>query len=407
MAPDAVFLLSGAKQQEVMVRIAKELNSEHFQSHVIGIIPARSSSLVLNLLQAGLTEVLIPPLDPEEVVASFWQCVDKGREQSALKTLKQKFAIHGIIGESRVLMAELEKLIRYAHLPQSVFITGERGTGKNVFARLIHFLSPRSEAPFVTVNCATLKAELFESQMFGHVAGAFTGANHDSPGLFREGHRGVIFMDELEGLPDHPQIRLLNVLQEKEFLPLGSAKRCSVDVRVIAATNMEIGEALKTGQLRADLYDRLNVFPLHLPPLRERVGDVALLAQHFLGKCEQVPGRQIIGFTREAMLLLETFSWPGNVRELQTVILRTVANSRGPLIKPEEIALPRKATPHEAFQTRKAKAIWNFEDEAIKTALMQSRGSLTRAAAAEQMNVRAFRRMARDHGIMPQRSCRA
>src|SRR5207249_2674934 len=198
--------------------------------------------------------------------------------------LKEKLGLQQFLGESAAFVNELKKIPAIARHGASVLISGETGTGKEMFARAVHYLSPRSGKPFVAVNCGAIPVELMENELFGHATGAFTGASSTTAGLVREADGGTLFLDEIDALPLPAQVKLLRFLQEQEYRPLGSAKVCKSDVRIITASNADFAEALRLGRFRQDLYYRLAVIPLSLPPLRERIGDVPLLARHFLEK---------------------------------------------------------------------------------------------------------------------------
>jgi DNA-binding NtrC family response regulator len=307
-----------------------------------------------------------------------------------------------LVGESAAVMAEIHKIARYAPSNGTVLITGERGTGKGLVANALHRLSRRAAMPFMTLNCGGLHGELLESQLFGHALGAFTGAVSAAPGLFQQANGGTIFLDEMEGMTLPVQIKLLNVLQDKQFRALGSSKLCTVDARIIAATNTNIEEAVKQGRIRADLYDRLNVLRLRMPPLRERIGDVPLLARRFLTRFACDEGKRIDGVTAAAWMKLQAYDWPGNVRDLENVMLRAVLSSQHSNITADDISLATaEVAKSQPYKTRKAANQWAFDEHVVRTALVSSGGNITRAAQAEGMDPRAFRQLVRDHGIPP------
>ena len=230
-------------------------------------------------------------------------------------------------------MAALGKIEQVAPTDSTVLISGETGTGKELVARAIHSRSPRRDRPLVKVNCSAISAGLVESELFGHVKGAFTGALERRTGRFELADGGTIFLDEVGELPLETQVKLLRVLQEQEFEPVGSSKSIRVDVRVIAATNRDLDEAIRAGRFRADLYYRLNVFPLSVPPLRERMGDVRQLAMYFLSRFAKRFGKRVDAVSEETMERLVSYPWPGNVRELQNVIERAVILAHGPVLE--------------------------------------------------------------------------
>jgi formate hydrogenlyase transcriptional activator len=250
-----------------------------------------------------------------------------------------------IVGSSPALIDVLRKTEQVAHTDSTVLVYGETGTGKELIARAIHDRSPRRERPLVKVNSSAISAGLVESELFGHVKGAFTGAIDKRIGRFALADHGTLFLDEVGELPPETQVKLLRVLQEQEFEPVGSNQTVRVDVRVIAATNRDLEEAVRAGRFRADLFYRLNVFPLRVPPLRERVSDIPLLAKFFLSRYARRFGRQIETISAETMDRLMSYSWPGNIRELQNVIERAVVLSRGPALELDRELLPAPLRP--------------------------------------------------------------
>jgi transcriptional regulator with GAF, ATPase, and Fis domain len=248
-----------------------------------------------------------------------------------------------VVGQSPALLAALSQAERVAATPSTVLITGETGTGKEIIARAIHSRSPRRSRALVKVNCGAIPAGLVESELFGHVKGAFTGALQKRSGRFELADGGSIFLDEIGELPLDTQVKLLRVLQEQEFEPVGSARSIKVDVRVIAATNRDLGAMVREGTFRADLFYRLHVFPIAVPPLRERRDDVPLLAAFFLGNLATRLGKPLQGFTARSMDRLRGYEWPGNVRELQNVVERAAILAEGPLVDLQPDLLPASA----------------------------------------------------------------
>lgn len=250
-------------------------------------------------------------------------------------------------------------------------------------------------------NCGAIPAELVENELFGHERGAYTDAAVAKPGLIQEAEGGTLFLDEIDCLPLLAQVKLLRFLQEKEYRPLGSTKTKKTSVRVIAATNADLEEAVQQGRLRRDLYYRLNILPLVLPPLRERQGDIVLLAWHFLAKFAQELGKQVTGFSPEALRLLLAYSWPGNVRELEHVVERAVAMSEETTLNDEVLTqLTSLRVPwHGTFHQAKARAITQFEQVYIKDVLLAHGGNITKAAQATGKNRRAFWQLMHKHSV--------
>ncbi|HSB09205.1 MAG TPA: sigma-54 dependent transcriptional regulator, partial [Blastocatellia bacterium] len=342
------------------------------------------------------------PLKAINIIPRVWRLLERVRQQgSAAYALKQKLGLKRLVGESPAFVAEVKKLPVIARCDASVLILGETGTGKELCARSIHYLSPRASKPFVPVNCAAIPVELVENELFGHEREAFTGASSFRPGLINEADGGTLFMDEIDCMSLVAQVKLLRFLQEKEYRPLGSMRMRQADVRVMAATNIDLEEAVRTGKLRRDLYYRLNVIPLVLPPLRERLEDIPLLARHFLAKYSEEFNREMSGFSAAAMQMLLLYEWPGNVRELEHIIERATVMCERQMIGPDDIGLPTgKATaPDASFQEMKAAMIAQFERKYISGLLRVHEGNISKAARAARKDPRAFRQLIRKHNI--------
>ena len=315
--------------------------------------------------------------------------------------LRSALGLDHIIGESPVFVGLLRQIASIAKHDVCVLILGETGTGKEVFARAIHYCSQRSGKPFIPVNCGAIPVDLLENEFFGHESGAFTSANCQRRGILKEADGGTLFLDEVDCLPPFAQVKLLRFLQDGQFRPLGSAATCSADIRVIAASNANFREILESGRLRKDLYYRLNVLSMQLPPLREREGDIVLLARHFLGKYAdkfKVPARD---FSTAALQKLVNHPWPGNVRELENVIQRTVVLADHATISPDDIPIGDRDSKPEVqnFQQLKAKAIDQFEQSYVRRLLSIHDGNITKAAQAAGKDRRAFWELMRKHNI--------
>lgn len=357
--------------------------------------------------EKGAAGVVRKPFQNEQIIALVAKGIKKRRKEEERQTLRQAMVRsvnrEGFIGRSEVMESVFRLVERVAQARSTVLITGESGTGKELVAKAIHESSPRSEAPFVAVNCSNIPSELLESELFGHTKGAFTGAVAAKKGLFEVADTGSIFLDEIGDLRPETQVRLLRVLQEREFTPVGDTTPVKVDVRIIAATNVDLKEAVRNGQFREDLYYRLSVVPLELPALRDRREDILPLTQHFIRKYSAENGRDISETVRpEVLSLLEAYNYPGNVRELENIIERAIVIAPNDEITVECLR-PEVRDPELAFQmiveTEGVSSdidlargvnfydeVKRFEIDLIRRALDQTGGHQSRAARLLGLN---------------------
>jgi len=353
-------------------------------------------------VRPGIADFLIPPLRNSEVLIRLRRLLNQARqEQRAQQAFIEKLGLQQLIGESSSFTAETSKIPILAKSDITVLITGETGTGKEMVARAIHYLSSRAGKPFVAVNCGAIPVELIENELFGHDRGAYTGASASRNGLIQEAEQGTLFFDEVNCLPLMAQVKLLRFLQSKEFRPLGSTKSLTGDVRIVAATNANLEAEVEAGTLRRDLYYRLNVVPIVLPPLRARTGDIILLARHFLAQYARKLNSPAIDFSPEAERKLLLYNWPGNVRELEHVIERVVVLCTERIIQDHHITLSveNEKPVGLSFQEMKAQVISQFESDYIRNLLTAYRGNITRAAQAAQKERRTFWELVRKHKI--------
>ena len=298
-------------------------------------------SSAVECMRAGAAEYLLKPVQPEEMILILERVMKEASQRRELDYLRSDGRAGRSqgdpIGESDAWKEVVELVEVVAPNDTPVLLLGESGTGKEEVARLIHRRSRRSSAPIVAVNCAAIPGELFESELFGHRRGAFTGAVADREGRFRVAHRGTLLLDEIDALPVTAQAKLLRVIQEGEFERVGDSRPTKVDVRLICATNSDLEAAVEAGRFRADLFYRINVMTIEVPPLRERVEDIGLLAEAFLREAKARLGRQIRGLAEETVEILEAYHWPGNVRELRNVIERGVLLERSETLRPESL----------------------------------------------------------------------
>jgi two-component system nitrogen regulation response regulator NtrX len=320
--PHLVFLdvkMAGMDGMEALKKI-RELDPAATVVMISGHATIRTA---VEATQAGAYEILEKPLDTDRILVMLRNALSHLDLQEENARLKQSIeAPFEIVGKTPVMRALMEKIEKVATTPARVLITGENGTGKELVARALHRMSPRASKPFVEVNCAAIPGELIESELFGHIKGSFTGAISDRAGKFEQANKGTLFLDEIGDMSLAAQAKVLRVLQDNVITRIGSAKPISVDVRVIAATNKTLENEIAAGKFREDLYYRLNVVPIHVPPIRERREDIPLLAQYFaatLSAREGIPPRT---FTADALERLSSLDWPGNVRELRNTVER-------------------------------------------------------------------------------------
>ncbi|MBM4286064.1 MAG: sigma-54-dependent Fis family transcriptional regulator [Deltaproteobacteria bacterium] len=320
----------------------KKIKQLETDSEVIIITGYGTIPTAVESIKSGAFHFLSKPFVPDDLRHLVGRALEKRRlnlENLYLRQeLKSKDERTDLVYQSEAMARVVEMAARVAVTDSTVLITGESGTGKGLVARRIHQLSPRSRRPFITVDCGTLVETLFESELFGHVKGAFTGADANKIGKFEMAQHGTLFFDEISNISLEVQAKLLRAVEERKVSKVGSHRVITVDVRLIAATNKDLTKAIREGAFREDLFYRLNVVRLQMPPLRERKSDIPRLAQHFLEKYNQRLRKQIQGITPEAMDLVLRYDWPGNVRELENTFERLIVLSNGPYLEPEDLA---------------------------------------------------------------------
>jgi two-component system response regulator PilR (NtrC family) len=359
----------------------------------------------------GADDFIQKPFDVEELKLIVKKTLERQalvhENQAFRRAQRERNNLHNIIGRSAKMQAVFQMIEMVAEVPSTVLITGESGTGKELVARAIHDLSPRAEKPFISINCGAFTETLLESELFGYVKGAFTGATANRKGLFEAANKGTIFLDEIGEMSPAMQVKLLRVLQERKVRPVGAHEENSFDTRVIAATNRDLAAMVKENAFREDLYYRISVIPINLPSLRERREDIPDLVQHFVSKYCSQTGRDL-KVSDKALQLLERYTWHGNVRELEHTIERAVALERTAEIQPER--LPDHIT---LYNPTRINAEFDFPDEGVnlmahldqleKTyvleALRRTLGNQTRAAELLQMTVRSLRHLLDKHDI--------
>ena len=355
-------------------------------------------------IKGGAADYLTKPLNLDELLHRIAQVRERQRlimeNRELREALQERHRVEGIIGESGRMQEVLSLVRRVAGSDATILIQGESGTGKELIARAIHYASPRAGAPLVSVNCAALPETLLESELFGHEKGAFTGAVAARKGRFELADGGSLFLDEIGDLPLHLQVKLLRVLQEREFERVGSSRPVAVNVRLLAATHRDLEALVRAGRFRDDLYYRINVVSISLPPLRERREDIPLLLDHFVEKFSRRNGKRIGGLTREAREALLRYDYPGNVRELENLVERAVILTRDEVIGLEDLPLGVKEREGETSgETSLTVLVEGLERRMIREALARADGVQTQAAEILGISERVLRYKLKKYGL--------
>jgi two-component system, NtrC family, response regulator PilR len=384
---------------------------------VIMVTAYASAETAVEALRLGAYDYLTKPFKMEELKTNIRNALEKvrlKRENETLKReLKHKHGLDSMLGSSPPMLKLFEHIKSVAATNSTVLITGESGTGKELAARAIHVRSQRVNDQFVSINCGAVPETLLESELFGHTKGSFTGATASHKGLFEVAHKGTIFLDEIGEMSPTMQVKLLRVLQEKKIRAIGSTEEIEVDVRILAATNKDLDLGVKEGTFREDLYYRLAVIPIHLPPLRERREDIPVLAEHFLEKARRSSGKSITKIADDALERLKAYDWPGNVRELENVIERAMALEPSGMILLERLPdkvrdeqRPEAAAPLAARDELIPDSGIDFSDHVaslekklLTEAMDKASGVQTKAAKLLNMNLRSFRYLLQKYGL--------
>lgn len=409
---------------EVLER-AREANPDVV---VLLITAFADTETAIKAMQQGAYDYLTKPFKIDEIRLILRKALEtqalKDENRALKEALTGRYGFRGIVGASPAMKRVYEMIERIKDTRTNVLVVGESGTGKELVARSIHYSSSRREAPFVAINCGAIPANLLESELFGHVKGAFTGAISSKVGLFEQASGGTLFLDEISELPLELQVKLLRAIQERQVRPVGSNQDIEIDVRIVAATNRDLETEVQEGRFRQDLYYRLNVVQVQLPPLRERREDIPLLALHFLNTYAREMGREIRTFTPEAMAVLENHPFPGNVRELENIIERAVVLESGSAISAESLPQARFATarsqgaaiaaplsggvqvPANGGEPRLPEngldfedAVAEFEKSLIRQALDRTGGNKSEAAKILRLSFRSLRYRCSKYGL--------
>jgi len=386
------------------ISLMEELRLKSPELPVIILTAHGSIESAVEAIKRGAYTYLTKPFDARELTLHIARALENRRLTSEIDRLREllseKYDFKNIIAKSEKMRMVLESVTRIASTDSTVYIHGESGTGKEAIAQAIHLASGRKDKAFVAVNCAAIPETLLESVLFGHEKGAFTGAVKSSKGLFAQAHEGTIFLDEIGDVPLPVQAKLLRVLQERQFHPVGSEQQLEVDVRIVVATNKNLEDQVKLGLFREDLYYRIHVIPIELPPLRERREDIPLLVEHFIKKISEKMKKKVKGLTPVALQKLMFHDWPGNVRELENTIEYAVAMTTQDMIT-EELILPTKSSEPENL----VKTLKNARDAFEKTYLIQlleiTRGNVSIAAKMSGKYRADFYMLLKKHNLDP------
>jgi DNA-binding NtrC family response regulator len=366
------------------LEVLKAVKNANSSTEVVLITAYGTISTAVQAIRDGAYDYVTKPFRHQEILKAAKKALEKKKLKDRVRYLegeiRDKYKFEGIVGNSNAMLEVLKITSHVCRTESTVLVTGESGTGKELIARAVHYNSPRKDGPFVVINCGALPENLQESELFGHVKGAFTGAIRDKIGLFQQAQKGTILLDEIgETLPS-TQVKLLRFLQDGEIRPVGGNKSIFVDTRIIAATNENLEKAVESGRFRKDLFYRINVIRIHIPPLRERREDIPLLVEYFLEKILEKFNKGKRVFSEEAMYAFMNYDWPGNIRELQNIIERAVALSKSEIINVNELPLP---VPVEEFAALSRNLL---DDERKKSFIVTTLAEQEKNAIIEALN---------------------
>jgi DNA-binding NtrC family response regulator len=388
------------------LELLDRIRLQNSQAPVIVMTAFGTVERAVEAMKAGAVDFLLKPFSLDQMVTIIGKALEvrelRDENRKLREELGRRYQFENIIGRSAGMQEIFSTVLRVAPTRATVLLAGESGVGKDLIARAIHFHSPRRERPFVKIDCTTLPENLMESELFGYEKGAFTGANTAKPGKFEQADTGTVFLDEIGDVPASVQVKLLRVLQEREFERLGSNKVRHIDVRVIAATNVDLRAALEQGRFREDLYYRLNVVPISIPPLRQRLEDIPFLAEHFVKKLSMELCGRPISMSRDAVDKLMTYSWPGNVRELENVIERSLVLCSDPELHASDIRLDPSAQSRALEVSSFLPAgmtLDQYEQAILAEALRRAGGNKSHAARLLGLTRNAFRYRLSQMGI--------
>ena len=389
--------------QENGIELMENIHKINPEIPVIILTAYGTIESAVEAMKKGAYSYLTKPFDYQELLIQIKNGIEKAKLSKEVKRLrgliKEKYEFENIVGESEQMKKLLELVSRAAETDSNVYIHGESGTGKGIIARALHLASPRRNGPFVAINCAAIPETLLESELFGFEKGAFTGAIYSKKGLFVQANGGTIFLDEISEIPLSMQAKLLQALEDKKFYPLGGEKPIKVDVRIIAASNKDLEQEVKKGNFRSDLFYRIHVIPIKIPPLRERKEDIPLLAKHFLNKFTKKMKREIKGFSLAALKKMMLYSWPGNVRELENTVECAVAMCTQNIIT-EDLILPTQKIEEKSLKPLK-EAKNEFEKRYLIHLMELTEGNVTQAAKLARKYRADFYKLLEKYNINP------
>lgn len=405
--PNIVFFILCDGYSSIEPAEVEKLQKHFPLTPIIGILSNVDMCVEYETFRKTIWNFLSYPLRKEDIFLTIkWFCYESsGIEKTICSSLKKQALTDLFKGESKESLKIKEKILNIAQYDVAVLIEGETGTGKELCAKMIHFLSNRSKNPFIPVNCGAIPAELFENELFGHKKGAYTNAESTQTGLIAEAEKGILFLDEIESLPQLMQVKLLRFLEEKKYKPLGQSNYINADVRIIAATKENLRNKIKCNQFREDLFYRLNVLNITLPPLRERQQDIPVLAYHFINRYSKLYNKKIEGIRPIAVMEMLHYNWEGNIRELENLLQEAIIMNTTGWIEKENMTFyensNQKINPIISFKSAKQNMITDFEKTYLDNILLTFRGNLTRAAKFAKKDRRAFIRLLKKHNINP------
>ncbi len=385
------------------MKILKMVKEIHPEIPIIMITAYASTSTAIEAMKLGAEDYIIKPFDIEELRIIVKKAYEKKKLEIENKKLQrlieERYSFENIIGKSKQMREIFLLIDKIAPIDSTVLITGESGTGKDLIAKAIHFRSLRKEGPFVAINCASIPENLLESELFGYKRGAFTGAVTSKAGLFQEANKGTLFLDEIGELPQGLQAKLLRVIQDKKIRPLGGTQERTIDVRIIAATNHDLEKMVEKGNFREDLFYRLNVINIDIPPLRKRKEDIPILINYFIEKMNKKLGKNIKGASSELLEVFFIYDWPGNVRELENIVERLMILEEGEKLSKKHLPEKYKSTkivrdtppPSEFENFNLNKYLDEITKKTISTSLEKTKGNKKEAAKLLGISYRSFR----------------